>query len=532
MRIRRNALFLAAIGAPIAAAYLQRLAFGLPGVPVGPEGTPETAMPHGFPAWLRITHYVNFFFIILLIRSGLQILVEHPRLYWNVHCTPNTEWLRLTPTEVPTDRVWTAKDDARHLSPWIGLPGYRHTVGIARHWHFLSVLFWVGNGLIFAILLFGTGQWRRLVPTSSSVVPDAWAIFVHYATFHLPPEPNGFYRYNALQQLSYFAVVFLLAPLAIATGPSMSPALTNRFRWYPKLPGNRQIGRSLHFLVMCGFVVFLVGHVTMVALTGLVRNMDHIVLGTDDARTIGVYLGLVGIGVVVVVNAMANWTAWRYPRLIQHGAGAIVRPVMELLLNRAAPRAEFRREDISPFLWPNGKVPTGNEWNELAAQDFRGYRLKVSGLVESPVELSLDEIRAMGKKTQITLHHCIQGWSGIAEWGGLPMRELIELVRPRPEARVVVFYSFGEGLEGGLYYDSHSLENLMHPQALLAYEMNGEPLKPLHGAPLRLRVENQLGFKMVKWIRSIEFVRSHKDFGEGEGGYNEDHEYFGELANI
>lgn len=112
------------------------------------------------------------------------------------------------------------------------------------------MLFWVGNGLIFAVLLFGTGQWRRLVPAFSSVVPEAWSIFVHYATFHLPPEPDGFYRYNALQQLAYSAVVFVLAPLAIATGPSMSPALTNRFWWYPKLPGNRQIGRSLHFLII------------------------------------------------------------------------------------------------------------------------------------------------------------------------------------------------------------------------------------------------------------------------------------------
>ena len=79
--------------------------------------------PHGFPAWLRITHYVNFFFMILLVRSGLQILADHPRLYWNVHCTPGTEWLRLTPVEVPKDRLWTAKDDSRYLSPWIGLPG-------------------------------------------------------------------------------------------------------------------------------------------------------------------------------------------------------------------------------------------------------------------------------------------------------------------------------------------------------------------------------------------------------------------------
>jgi DMSO/TMAO reductase YedYZ molybdopterin-dependent catalytic subunit len=168
----------------------------------------------------------------------------------------------------------------------------------------------------------------------------------------------------------------------------------------------------------------------------------------------------------------------------------------------------------------------------LAANDFRDYRLKVSGLVENPVELSLDEIRALGKKTQITLHHCIQGWSGIAKWGGLAMAELIKLVRPKPEARVAVFYSFGEGLEGGQYYDSHSLANLMPSQTLLAYEMNDQPLGEQHGPPLRLRVENQLGFKMVKWIRAIEFVVSHKAFGEGEGGYNEDHEYFGELANI
>ena len=117
--------------------------------------------PYGFPAWLHITHYVNFMFLVLLIRSGLQILMDHPQLYGNVHCTPGTEWLRLTPVEVPRDRVWTSKDDSRHLSPWIGLPGYRHTVGMARHWHFLSVLVWVGNGLVFVVLLFATGQWQR-----------------------------------------------------------------------------------------------------------------------------------------------------------------------------------------------------------------------------------------------------------------------------------------------------------------------------------------------------------------------------------
>jgi methionine sulfoxide reductase catalytic subunit len=516
---------------PVAAAYLQWATTGLPTVPPVPADL-DTSPSQGFPPWLRVTHYVNFLFIILLIRSGLQILMDHPRLYWNVHCTPGTEWLRLTPVEVPQDKVWTAKDDSRYLSPWIGLPGYRHTIGMARHWHFLSVLFWVTNGIVYVVLLFGTGQWRRLVPTSWQVVPDAWAYFVHYVTFHLPPEPDTFHHYNPLQQLTYFGVVFILAPLAIVTGPSMSPALTNRFKWYPKLPGNRQIGRSLHFLIMCAFLLFIIVHVTMVLLAGFAQNMNHIVIGSNDSHLAGVWLGFVGISVIVGVNALANWLAWRKPRAVQHLAKAIVTPVMSFFLDRPEPVAEFRREDISPFLWANGKVPTCEEWKALAANDFKDYRLRVHGLVENPVELSLDDLRGLGKKTQITLHHCIQGWSGIAEWGGLPLTELIKLVRPMPGVSAVIFYSFGEGGEGGQFYDSLSMQNALRPQTLLAYEMNFEPLNHLHGAPLRLRVENQLGFKMVKWIQAIEFVENVKSVYQGEGGYNEDHEYFGELANI
>ncbi len=534
MRIRLTPLllFVSPFVILVAAAYFQWATVGLPTVPPVIQANLDTTPSQGFPAWLRVSHYVNFLFIILLIRSGLQILMDHPRLYWNVHCTPGTEWLRLTPVDVPRDRVWTAKDDSRYLSPWIGLPGYRHTIGMARHWHFLSVLFWVANGCAFVALLFGTGQWRRLVPTSWQVVPDAWAYFVHYVTFHVPPEPDTFHHYNPLQQLTYFGVVFILAPLAILTGPSMSPALTNRFKWYPNLPGNRQIGRSLHFLVMCAVVLFTVVHVAMVLLTGFTENMNHIVVGTSGTRLVGVFLALVGIGVVVAVNALANWLAWRRPRAVQHVAKAIVTPVMSYFLDRPEPVAEFRREDISPFLWANGKVPTSDEWKALAANGFKDYRLKVYGLVENPVELSLDDLQAMGKKTQITLHHCIQGWSGIAAWGGLPLAELVERVHPKPGVGAVVFYSFGEGGEGGQFYDSLSMPNARQPQTLLAYEMNFEPLNHLHGAPLRLRVENQLGFKMVKWVQAIEFVESVEADCQGEGGYNEDHEYFGELANI
>lgn len=533
MRIQAKTILIFALPLllAVAAAYFQWLVFGLPVITTEAQ-PPAVGQPQGFPGWLRAAHYINFMLLILLIRSGLQILMDHPRLYWNLHCTPGSEWLRLTPVVVPQDRVWTAKEDARYLSPWIGLPGRRHTVGMARHWHFLSVLFWVANGVVFVVLLLSGSQWKRLVPTSWKILPDAWDVFVCYTTFHMPQEPNGFYHYNALQQLAYFSTVFVLAPLAILTGPSMSPALTNRFFWYPKLPGNRQIGRSLHFLAMLAFLIFLVIHVALVVITGFARNMNHIVLGIDNTRPLGWILGLVGIAVVVAVNAQAHWLAWRRPRTVQHAAKAVVTPVMNLLLNRAAPRAQFSPADISPYFWANGKLPTSEEWKRLAAHGFQDYRLRVFGLLEQPLELSLADLRSMPRKTQITLHHCIQGWSGIAEWGGVRLAEIVSRVRPKPEVRAVVFYSFGEGLEGGEFYDSLPLQNACHPLTLLADEMNYAPLGELHGAPLRLRVENQLGFKMVKWIRAIEFVDSIQLVGKGEGGYNEDEEYFGELANI
>jgi thiosulfate reductase cytochrome b subunit len=517
----------------IIAAYVQWATVGLPSVPAPQQLTPKTTtLPYGFPSWIGITHYVNLLFMVLLARSGLQILMDHPRLYWNVHCTPGTEWVRFTPVQVPLDRLYTAKDDARYLSPWIGLPGGRHTLGLARHWHFVSALFWTLNGAIYIALLFTTNHWRRIVPTSWSIFPDAWAMFVHYATFHLPPEPNGFYQYNVLQQLSYFVVIFILAPLSILTGPSMSPALVNRFSWYRKLPGNRQVGRSIHFLLLCAYVLFVIAHVSMVFLTGFARNMNHIVIGTDDLLRFGMYIGLSGLIILFLLNMMANWATWLFPRAIQRVGDAVVNPVLRLLLARHEPKSEYSVEDISPFLWPNGKLPTSEEWKTLAAGGFKDYRLKVSGLVDNPVELSLEQVHAMAKRTQITLHHCIQGWSGIAEWGGLPVAELMKLVRPKPNVRAVVFYSFGEGLEGGQYYDSHTIDNARHPQTLLAYEMNFKPLTEIHGAPLRLRVENQLGFKMVKWIKAIEFVADFKHVYQGEGGYNSDHEFFDTMADI
>lgn len=518
----------------IGSAWVQYLAFGLPHVSVAPpqdSGFGDESLT--FPAWLRITHYVNFLLMILLMRSGLSILMDHPRLYWNDHCTHGTEWIRFTPVEIPPNRVWTAKEDARYISPWLALPGYRHTIGMARHWHLLPALFWFLNGLVYLTLLFGTGEWKRLAPGSLEIVPDAWATFVHYATLHLPPKPDTLTHYNALQQLSYFGVVFFLAPLSFLTGMAMSPSIASRFPWYPRLFGSRQSARSIHFLLLLAYAGFLIMHVTMVAATGFAKNMNHIVIGADDGGLRGVVLGLIGLAGVAAVCFFAHWMAWRHPRIPQYLARYVHLGVMRRLLFRhIAPRAQFSKEDISPHFWPNGKTPESEEWKALADDDFRRYRLKVHGLVENPVELSLDEIMALGKQEQITMHHCIQGWTGIAQWGGLPMAKLIDLVRPKPEAKTLVFHSFGEGLYGGEYYDTQRLENVLHPQCILAYEMNDRPLGDLYGAPLRLRVENQLGYKMVKWIKSIEFVVSEKEVGKGHGGKNEDDEYFDLMPDI
>jgi DMSO/TMAO reductase YedYZ molybdopterin-dependent catalytic subunit/thiosulfate reductase cytochrome b subunit len=514
-------------------AWGQAAIFGLPYIPPIPQfNETEATGPHGFPLWLRYAHFFNFLFLMMLVRSGLSILMDHPRLYFNDHCTPGTEWIRFTPLRVPNDRLWTAKDDARYISPAFALPGYRHTIGVARSWHFIDVYGFIITGVIFVTLLFTTEQWRRIVPTSGVVLTQAWSTFVHYANFHLPPEPNGFYGYNALQQLAYFSVVLVFGPLSILTGIAMSPALANRFPLYLRLFGGRQAARSFHFLLLLGYLAFLIVHVTLVVLTGFVRNMNHIVLGTDDQRPLGMILGFVGIAVVIVSWVVAHYTSWKFPRVLQHIQKAVSQPLRLATLNRLSPSERYTKEQISPYLWPNGKRPERGDWKLLAADSFREYKLKVGGLVERPVELSLSELAALGKAEHITMHHCIQGWTGIAQWGGLPMKALIELVKPIASAKTVAFFSFGEGLYGGVYYNTQSLENVLKAECMLAYEMNGAPLGEEYGAPLRLRVENQLGYKMVKWIERIEFIESEKQVGEGEGGTNEDDEYFDLLPNI
>ena len=514
-------------------AWIQNIFFGLPPDPSLAFSPVESASePSGFPMWINISHWVNFFFLILIIRSGLSILADHPRLYWNHGCDPETNWIKFTPKKVPRDKVWTAKDDSRYISPIAGLPGYRHTVGIARMWHFLTIPFFILNGVIFIFLLLYTNQWERLVPTSLQIIPDSWNVFVHYATFNMPVEPNGFYHFNALQQLSYFAVVFVMAPLAMLTGLAMSPAIDSRFPWYPKLFFNRQTARSFHFLIMFCYVIFIIVHVSLVALTGLSKNMNHLILNKpNDTSSIGLWIGIAIVLFVIGFNILAHWLSWRKPRTLQFLQKAINESLWRKTINKFKPEKYYTKKDISPYFWPNGKMPESQEWKDIAQNNFKNYKLKISGLVENPVELSLDDLKKMSNEETITMHSCVQGWTGIAQWCGVPLSKIVGLVKPHQEVTTVAFYSFGEGLYGGTYYDTYTLGDCMKPESILAWEMNYKPLPVEHGAPLRLRVENQLGYKMVKWISAIEFLETYKTIGKGFGGKNEDGEYYDLLAD-
>ena len=126
----------------------------------------------GFFYWVGISHYLNLLLLGFLIRSGLQVLSAHPKLYWNEHCAPGSEWLRLTRKPMPSDRLWTATDEEDPFSSWVALPGGRN-LGVGRHWHLFCAGFWVLNGLAYVALLFVTGEWRRLLPTSMAIVPEA-----------------------------------------------------------------------------------------------------------------------------------------------------------------------------------------------------------------------------------------------------------------------------------------------------------------------------------------------------------------------
>jgi DMSO/TMAO reductase YedYZ molybdopterin-dependent catalytic subunit len=236
---------------------------------------------------------------------------------------------------------------------------------------------------------------------------------------------------------------------------------------------------------------------------------------------------LAGAGVAALTGCeKLSETTW-FPKVLGLGEKATYK-VQRLILPRKAMAQEFPTTDLSERFRSNGTaMPNNPIYSALAAEGFKDYRLGVSGLVERPMAFSLAELRKLPGRTQITRHDCVEGWSAIGKWRGVRLSALLEAVHLKPAARYVVFHCADPMEDDGTspYYESVDLEDAFHPQTILAYELNGQPLPIQNGAPLRLRLERQLGYKMAKYVMRLEIVADFSRIAGGKGGYWEDQGY-------
>ncbi len=354
-----------------------------------------------------------------------------------------TALLAAKPAPRQEPRIYTSLEEELDMPPWLSLPGHKN-LGLGRHWHFISDLIWILNGLVFVILVVVSGYWRYYVPTSWAIIPEAAQSAWTYLHFNLAPTLPG-QPFNALQKLAYFFIVFILAPFQIATGAAMSPALAARFPWYIKLFGGRQKARSLHFIGLLIFIGFVIVHTVMVIVHDFPYEAGFIIWGRPEYRVATVFVALAAIAGIVLIQVAATHVSLRHPRGTQRVLGRATHAlVQQLLFSREGSREEYPRADIAPYFWANGHPPVNDAYLALVRDDFADWRLEVGGLVERPLRLSLDDLRAMPKETQITKHNCIQGWSDVAAWGGVSVAHIMELCQPRPNARYVVFHAMDD----------------------------------------------------------------------------------------
>jgi DMSO/TMAO reductase YedYZ molybdopterin-dependent catalytic subunit len=225
-------------------------------------------------------------------------------------------------------------------------------------------------------------------------------------------------------------------------------------------------------------------------------------------------------------------SSWIDPLL--RSAEALTKRVQRLFGGSHALAQEFTKADIAPTFRANGTLDPGTAvYRQHVANNFKDWRITVTGLVEHPLSLSLDQLRAMPSRTQITRHDCVEGWSCIGEWTGTPLQYVLALAKPKDDARYVVARcadpmtdTDGDGVnDSNFYYESLDLVEATHPQTLLAYKLNGQPLPIANGAPVRIRAERQLGYKQPKYVMAIELVDDFSKIAGGKGGYWEDQGY-------
>lgn len=217
-------------------------------------------------------------------------------------------------------------------------------------------------------------------------------------------------------------------------------------------------------------------------------------------------------------------SSW-FPSIL-HKAEGLTELAQRAVTPTGAMAKEYGEGDISNLFPANGNTDPGTEeYAEMVKNDFAGWQVLIDGLVTTPTVFSLGAIKEMPARTQITRHDCVEGWSAIGKWTGVPLGDLLRKVEPLPTAKYAVFYCADIDDEGLSYYESMAVADCFHPQTILAYALNDKTLDISHGAPLRLRFERQLGYKQAKYVERIELVESLADIGGGKGGYWEDQGY-------
>ncbi len=240
----------------------------------------------------------------------------------------------------------------------------------------------------------------------------------------------------------------------------------------------------------------------------------------------GFLKGTVGAASLMALAGCDNLTQSTWFPGILNKAEKLTERVQRAVTPANAMAKEYGEADISALFPANGNTDPGTQdYHEMARSNFSGWDVTIDGLVTTPMMVSLAAIKEMPARTQITRHDCVEGWSAIGKWTGVPLGDLLRKVQPLPNAKYAVFHCADVDDEGISYYESMAVADCYHPQTILAYELNGQPLDVPHGAPLRLRFERQLGYKQAKYVERVELVESFEGIGGGKGGYWEDQGY-------
>jgi hypothetical protein len=214
---------------------------------------------------------------------------------------------------------------------------------------------------------------------SWDVIPNSISVAIQYLSLDWPAE-TGWVNYNSLQLIAYFVTVFLAAPAALISGLGMSPALSTKFKWISSV-FSIQVARSLHFIVMVWFLLFIVVHVTLVLTTGALRNLNHMYASRDDETWVGFWIFAASMVVIIVGWVLATPLTIRYPRVVQRVGYALIGPAQRLFEHIDSKPGQYTEKDISPYLWHNGQYPDSEEYKALFDGNFADYRLRINGLV-------------------------------------------------------------------------------------------------------------------------------------------------------